>query len=515
VNRSHVQPRNDVVCPSCLQLRRRFAAKQARINSLRLQLQKSQALLAGAQDRIRELEQAHRPTASNSSIAPSANPIGVPRPVVKKPTGRKPGGQVGHRGAGHRLLPVQKMDQVVRHRPKICKHCLVSLQEHAPAELVGRHQVAELPEVCVFWTEHQSYACRCPHCGKITRGMIPADIAASTTGPRLTAAIGIWGAWVKGSRRAVAEVVSQTLGCPISLGSIGDREKELTEALDPPYRQLLAGIREAPLKYVDETGWKLHGQDRWLFVGACKNKVALRIERTRTRPALLQLLDVKKGIICSDRHGIYDLWPVTRRQLCWAHLKRDFTAVLERGGVAQTIGRQLLEITANVFALWRAFRRRRISRKALRCGIVPLRRQMRRALEAGAGCGQKKTLGLCKALLKREKALWRFVTTPEVEPTNNFAERMLRPAVIWRKKSFGSHSLGGCRYVERMLSVIQTLRLRGVNVLDYLSAAVAAHRKGLPPPAIPRSGHSSLSAMIGASADGTLAPFIPKLRKVA
>jgi len=515
VNRSHVQPRKDVVCPSCLQLRRRLAAKQARINFLRLQLQKSQALLAQAQDRILELEQSRRPTASNSSIPPSANPIGAPKPVIKRSTGRKPGGQIGHRGAGHRLLPVQKMDQVVRHRPKVCKHCLASLREHAAAELVGRHQVAELPEVAVFWTEHQSYACRCHRCGKITRGMIPADIAASTTGPRLTATIGIWGAWVKGSRRAVAEVVSQTLGCPISLGSIGQREKELREALDRSYRQLLAGIREAPIKYVDETGWKLHGQDRWLFVGACKNKAVFRIERTRTRPALLQLLDAKQGIICSDRHGIYDLWPLRRRQLCWAHLKRDFTAMSERSGFAQTLGRQLLEITANVFALWRALCRRRINRKALRRGIVPLRRQMRRALESGAGCGQKKTVGLCKSLLKREKALWRFVTTPEVEPTNNFAERMLRPAVIWRKKSFGSHSLGGCRYVERILSVIQTLRLRGVNVLDYLSAAVAAHRKGLPPPAIPRSGHSSLRAIIGASADGTPAPSIPKLRKVA
>lgn len=515
MNWSHVQPRKDVGCPSCLQLRRRLAAKQTRINSLRLQMQKSQALLARAEDRIRELEQARRPTASNSSIAPSANPIGASRPVIKKPTGRKAGGQVGHRGVGHKLLPVEKMDAVVRHRPKVCTHCLASLRDDAPSELVGRHQVAELPEVCVFWTEHQSYACRCGRCGKITRGMIPADAALSTTGPRLTAAIGIWGVWVKGSRRAVAEMVSRTLGCPISLGSIGDREKELSEALDRPYRQLLSAVRNAPIKYVDETGWKLHGQDRWLFVGACKNKVALRIERTRTRPALLQLLDVKKGIICSDRHGIYDLWPVNRRQLCWAHLKRDFTALVERGGAGEVIGQRLLETTAQAFVLWRGFRRRRISRRTLRRGMIPLRRQMRKALRAGADCGQKKTVGLCRGLLKREKALWRFVDTRGLEPTNNLAERMLRPAVIWRKKSFGSHSLGGCRYVERMLSVIQTLRLRRVNVLDYLSATVEAHRKGLPPPAIPRPAHTKGAARIGVSHDGATASLAPKLRKIA
>ena len=514
MNWSHARPRKDVVCPSCQQLRRRLAGKQARISFLRAQLQKSQALLAQAQDRIRELEQSGRPTASNSSIAPSANPIGAPRPVVKKPTGRKPGGQVGHRGAGHKLLPVEKMDRVVRHRPKVCGHCLASLQENAPAELVGRHQVAELPEVAVQWTEHQSYACRCARCGKITRGMIPVDIVVSTTGPRLTAAIGIWGTWVKGSRRALTEMVSQTLGCPISLGSIGNRERELSEALDQPYRQLLANIRNAPIKYVDETGWKLHGQDRWLFVAAGKNKVAFRIERTRTRLALLQLLDPKQGIICSDRHGIYDLWPLTRRQLCWAHLKRDFTAMIDRGGAGQPIGQRLLEITAQVFALWRGFRRRRVSRKSLRRGMIPLRRRMHRVLKSGVRCGQKKSAGLCRSLLKRQKALWRFALTPGMEPTNNLAERMLRPAVIWLKKSFGSHSLGGRRYVERMLSVIQTLRLRGMNVLDYLSAAVEAHRKGLPPPAIPRTA-SRGSNVTGASNDGIPALLASKLRKVA
>jgi len=514
VNWSHARPRKDVVCPSCVQLRRRLSVRQARIVCLRLQLQKSQALLARAQDRIRELEQAVRPTASNSSVAPSANPIGAPKPVVKKPTGRKPGGQRGHRGAGRKLLPVERMDGVVRHRPKACAHCLAVLQDDAPSELLGRHQVAELPEVAVQWTEHQSYACRCQRCGKVTRGMIPPEVAASTTGPRLTAAIGIWGAWVKGSRRALTEMVSQTLGCPICLGSIGNRERELSQALDQPYRQLLAGIRKARSKYVDETGWKLHGQDRWLFVGACKNKVAFRIERTRTRPALLQLLDPKQGIICSDRHGIYDLWPLERRQMCWAHLKRDFAAMVERGGAGQSIAERLLEITSQVFALWRGFGRRRIGRKSLRRGIFPLRRRMRKMLKSGAECGQKKTVGLCRGLLKREEALWRFVDTPGVEPTNNLAERMLRPAVIWRKKSFGSHSLGGCRYVERMLSVIQTLRLRGVNVLDYLSAAVKAHRGGLPPPKIPSLGQCRSGVPTGVPNDATAAPTT-ELRKVA
>jgi transposase len=470
VNWSHAQPRKDVVCSSCLRLRRRLAGKQAEIFRLRARLQKTQSLLAQARDRIAELEQLRppaaaelAPTASNSSIPPSANPLGAPRPVVKKPTGRKPGGQIGHRGVSRMLLPVETMDQVVPHRPGICQHCHQALDAQCHGELVGRHQVAELPG------------------------------------------------------RAVAEMIAQTLGCPIALGSIANREQELSHALDQPYADLSAAIRQAPSKYVDETGWKLHGQDRWLFAAVDRDKAVFRIEKTRTRPALLRLLDVRQGVICSDRFAIYDLWPLARRQLCWAHLKRDFTAVVERGGTGETIGLQLLEITHQVFALWHAFRHRKISRRALRRDMAPLRRRMREVLQAGAECGQKKTTGLCRALLKREKALWRFTRTPGIEPTNNLAERMLRPAVIWRKKSFGSHSLAGCQYVQRMLSVIQTLRLRGADVLDYLSAAVEARRKDLPPPSIPQATAKpdARAAKVGAASDGNFALLIPALRKIA
>src|SRR5213076_1324157 len=151
--------------------------------------------------------------------------------------------------------------------------------------------------------------------------------------------------------------------------------------------------------------------------------------------------------------------------------------------------------------LWHRFKKeRQITRTALRAGIdAPLRQRMHDALVAGSACGQRKTAGLCRALLKREPALWRFAATPGLEPTNNLAERMLRGAVIWRKKSLGSSSQAGCRYVERMLSVTQTLRLRGHAPLAYLAGAVAAYRRGEATPAIaPR-----------------LKPMETKLRKVA
>jgi transposase len=408
------------------------------------------------------------------------------------------------------------MDQVIRHRPAVCAHCQTPLDEQCAGELTGRHQVAELPACAVKLTEHQSYACRCECCGKVTRALIPPEIVASATGPRLTAAIGILGAWVKGSRRAVAEVIGQTLGCPIALGSISAREVELTQALQQPYEELASRLSQAPVKYVDETGWKLRGQNRWLFVAATPQEVLFKVERNRTRPALLRLLGGKaRGTICSDRCVIYELWPLDKRQLCWAHLKRDFVAAVERGGPGQVPAQQALDITAEIFELWRDFKAGRLTRRQLREQIKPLQSKMRHALESGARCGQKKTAGLCRRLLKREQAMWRFIDTRGLDPTNNLAERMLRPAVIWRKKSFGCHSQQGCHYVERMLSVIQTLRLRGVDVLDYLSAAVEAHRKGLPPPALPPPVNERPTETSGKPQTDAVTPFALDLRKVA
>ena len=463
-------------------------------------------------------------TASNSSLPPSANPIGAKPPVVKKPTGRRPGGQIGHAGKSRTLLPAQQVNQVIEHRPAICRDCRHAIAGDAPGEIVGRHQVAELPPVVVVITEHRALACRCGRCGARSRGQIPPDVRASVTGPRLSAAIGLLGASMKGSKRAIALMMQEVLSCPLALGSVSARERELSDALAGPYQTLVASAAQAPVKYVDETGWKLRGKSRWLFVSADSQQVIFRIDRARTRLAFAALYGgaggggggggnggrtsrgssieprPPRGVFCTDRAGIYDMLSIKARQLCWAHLIRDFVAAVERGGAGEVAATRMLAVANEMFELWHRFKKKKeITRAALGAGIAPLRQRMRDALAEGAACGQRKTAGLCRALLKREAALWRFAATPGLEPTNNLAERMLRGAVIWRKKSFGSASQAGCRYVERMLSVIETLRLRGHPPLAYLATAIAAYRKGQPTPPI----------------EPKLNPTEAKLRKVA
>jgi transposase len=338
-------------------------------------------------------------------------------------------------------------------------------------------------------------------------------VQASVTGPRLGAAIGLLGASMKGSRRAIAVMLREVLGCPtFALGSVSAREAELRDALAGPHRTLVAAAATSKTKYVDETGWKLRGKSRWLFVSADRAQVVFRVEKARTRGGFQALYGggggggrgggrppPPRGVFCTDRAGIYDMLKLTHRQLCWAHLTRDFVAAIERGGAGEPAAMRMRAVCHELFELWHRFKRKEVTRAALRAGIAPLRQRLGQALAEGAACGQRKTAGLCRALLKREAALWRFARTPGLEPTNNLAERMLRPAVIWRKKSFGSASPAGCRYVERMLSVTETLRLRSHAPLAYLAGAVAAYRRGEATPAIaPKSK-----------------PMETKLRKVA
>jgi transposase len=454
------------------------------VRLLRLKLQREQALRAAAEQRVKDLEERLAINSTNSSMPPSANPPGAPRPAPKKPTGRRRGAQAGHKGNGRKLLDEQQVDERIEHRPSVCTHCQASLEQQ-PGELVGRHQVAELPPRAVKVIEHQSFACRCGVCGAMNRAPIPDAVRASSIGPRLSGAIGLLSALVHGSRRAVTGVVSQVLGCPIALGSISARERELSDALELPYGQLAEQVSRAKVKYVDETGWCQKGKGQWLFAAATHAAAVFAVQKTRTRRSLKTLLRGRlRGVFCTDRAGIYDLLALSRRGLCWAHLKRDFVRCLERGGASEAIGEAGLEVCREVFGLWRDFRQKKVTRDELREKIEPLRQKMRRALERGAASGIAKTSGLCRGLLKREEALWNWAKVPGLEPTNNLAERVLRPAVIWRKKSFGSDSPGGSVFVERMLSVIQTAKLRKQDLLDYLTRALTAHRAGLSVPTL-------------------------------
>jgi transposase len=188
------------------------------------------------------------------------------------------------------------------------------------------------------------------------------------------------------------------------------------------------------------------------------------------------------GVATCDRLKSY--WWIKRLQWCWAHLRRDFQAMIDRGNQGQAIGQALLEQSNRLFHLWHQVREGTLARAKFRAAIEPVRRAVRRALRRGLLCGCGKTAGTCQELLAHEGWLWTFVRVQGVEPTNNEGERSERRAVLWRKTSGGTDSPQGSRFVERVLTVIDTCRKQGKKALEYLCDCVHAWRSGRAPPSL-------------------------------
>lgn len=441
------------------------------------------AELAMLKARVAELEARLKTNSSNSSLPPSANPPSAPQPPPKPPTGRNPGGQPGHAGHPRPHLPP---DQIVHHDPSQCEHCRSPLTAASPQDLPARwHQLIELPERLAVVTEHQAHGRRCGHCGHVTWGAIPPEVLAHGFGPKLTAAIALLSGRGHDSKRIIEEILETLLGVPISLGSVSNAEAEVAAALEQPYVQAEAAVREAAVKNVDETGWSRAGKLCWLWMAATTGAALFKICLGRGHAALRELLGQSVGgTVGSDRWGAYTIIDVLARQLCWAHLKRDFQKWVDWGGAAVQVGQAGLKAVERLFAAWRDFRQGVVDRPGLRAALEPVSQDLKAALEEGLSCQNKKVVRFCRRVLDVYPALWTFARVEGVEPTNNIAERTLRPAVIWRKISFGNHSEAGCRFTERILTTMQTLRLQGRQVLAYLRNAIAAHRAGQPAPTL-------------------------------
>ncbi|MSR48759.1 MAG: IS66 family transposase [Gemmataceae bacterium] len=444
-------------------------------------------VVAALEKRVQDLEDRLGRNARNSSLPPSANPPGAPKPVVKKPTGRKPGGQPGHPFHSQYRFPPEQVKTTIQHIPDCCEKCAcVFSKSHEGKDLEPRcHQMVELPPIVVEVTEYQAHGRRCPDCQHLTWGTIPSEVRRHRIGSRLGAVVSYLSEVPHVSKRGIEELLEGVFGVPISLGAVSKLEKEMSEALNTPHAEVLEAVRQAKSKNVDETGWKIHKAKAWMWSMASNTHAAFTIHFKRDQKALKSLIgDRIEGVYGSDRWWAYTILPVSQRQLCWAHLKRDFQKIVDRAGDGAWVGWKGLRYVALIFEWWHYYKAGKCSRKKLKTGVYSIQRRMRRLLEAGIECGEQKTARFCTNVLKFEAALWTFLDKKAVEPTNNHIERIIRSAVLWRKIGFGCHSLNGCRFVERILTVIKTLRLQSRNVLDYLHQALLAHRQALPTPSI-------------------------------
>ena len=305
----------------------------------------------------------------------------------------------------------------------------------------------------------------------------------NTFGPRLEAFIGLCTGAYHLSKRQMEELLSTTFNIPISLGSICNIEQRVSAAIAAPVAEAQTHVQQAKVANADETSWPQQPNKHWLWVAMTAHLAVFAIHNNRDRASAEQLLGPSfAGVLGTDRYSSYD-W-VKRRQLCWAHLRRDWQAFIDRGGTSARLGQRLLAQTDTMFRLWHRVRDGTMPRWLFYFHMIDVRKEVDVCLREGLNCSHPRTAGTCANVLEKEDALWTFVDVKGIEPTNNAAERILRQAVLWRKKSFGTRSSAGSRYVERLLSVVATCRLQGRNVLEYLTAACQAAVRQKPPPSL-------------------------------
>jgi transposase len=438
--------------------------------------------LEAALKRIAELEEKVGESSRNSSKPPSSDPPSVSRPA-KTSTGRKPGGQPGHKRHTREMFPPDKVRSVTECKPERCGQCQHRLRGEDPKPL--RHQVADLPKVEPLVDEYRLHALTCPRCGEQTRGQLPDGVPAGSFGPTVVAVValllGVYGV----SRRDVTELMRDLFGLPISLGGVVGCQKIAADSLAPAHAQAQAQVPRSPVKYADETGWKLGNAYACLWVVVTATVTVFHVQAERSRNAARKVLGKVGGMLGSDRYSAYAYWPLRKHQFCWAHLSRLFVRFTERSDPkAVAVGHALILAKDQMFEWWHRVRDGTLTRATFRRYMRPLQDRVDGVLREGQRAVCPKTRRTCERLSRTADALWTFVRHEGIEPTNNTGERAIRRAVIIRKTSFGSQSHHGCRFLERLLTVHATLRQRGSSVHDFIVAACRAHMLGAKPPSL-------------------------------
>lgn len=440
--------------------------------------------------RIRSLEEENARLgmdSTNSSKPPSSDPPqATPKGRRRRGSAKKRGGQSGHPGAHRSLVPEERVDEMVEHRPDACRHCHASLEGAPTVGAPGHHQVTELPEVRASVTEHRTLTCVCPRCGGCTKAPLPAELCGKHFGPRLVAFSAMLLSRFRTSRRQVTGFLSDLLDVDgPALGTTQAFCDEVRDALIAPYREIRRTVRRSDVAGADETGWWLRTLRRRLWVAVSEGAALFRVGRRRSAADFRALLGRDfGGILVTDRWSAYNAHPAERHQLCWARLKRNFQGVADRGGPGARIGELGLAECERLFAAHGRFADGEITHTELARELAPVQARFARLLRRGAESEDDKARALSRDLLRRWPSLWTFLRHEGVPATNNAAERALRGPVIHRKLSFGSKRGKGMRFLEPIFSVAVTCRMQERGILDYLTEVMVAHRAGAPAPPV-------------------------------
>lgn len=415
---------------------------------------------------------------SNSSFPPSSDGPGATSQTDESKSAkkkRKSGGQPGHAKSTRPLLPTDECDGVQTVRPDTCDGCSESLKDVSDDPTPHRHQVTDLPEIKPVVTEYQQHRLKCPCCGQVTMGKLPSGVPPGQFGPKVITTVTMLGGLCRLSQRLSVTVLENMFGLNMSTGMISKLRRIGQHSLEPAFQEIAEQIRSSKVAHADETSWRESNEKSWLWCAVSKLATLFRIRDSRSSAAARDLLGEDfAGTIITDRYASYNWIHDERRQFCWAHLLRDFQAMIDIGGAAGEIGERAKSAGQQLIHKWNQHQSGKIKRSTFDRHFRSLERELFDALQDGLSCNHAKTEGTCLELIKKVECLWTFTKVEGVEPTNNTAERAVRPGVIWRKLSHGTQSQSGSRYVETILSVLATCKQNGLNAFKFVDSTVQA-----------------------------------------
>lgn len=424
------------------------------------------AVISLLMERVKVLEERVHLDSKNSSKPPSSDGPASGNRARRRASQRKRGAQPGHKGSARALVDEAEVDQIIECKPAEVCECGATV-----ATLDGepiRHQVFDVPPVKAQVQEYRRYAGRCTGCGKAHRAALPAGVPSGQIGPRALALVGTLGTHYHLTQFKIRDLLARVLGMDFSVGAISQAHGKVAQALKAPVSQLGEHMSQAPVAQMDETRYPREGTGNWAWAVVTPKVVWYSLLPSRARYVAASLIGKEfNGILVSDRYAVYDYVDANKRQVCWAHLLRDFTRIGQRSGLAGKIGCGLLGAGYVLFR-WREQRRSAAQ-------FEPLCRRVKRLLEQGSSQTQcTRTAKTCANLLKLWPALWNFLGNASVPPTNNDAERALRALVLKRKISGPTRSRRGDEFLAHGFSVYETCRRQGRDLWNYMHEAVLA-----------------------------------------
>jgi transposase len=406
---------------------------------------------------------------NNSSLPPSRDLKKKKKISVK--SGRKKGGQPGHKSWQRSIVPAEEVDAIVDCKPAEICECGGAIELKEKVEI---HQVYEIPLPQYEVTEYRIYKGCCTACHIKHNGQLPTGTSRKGFGIRTQAMLSLLTSKYRLSKRLVQSWFQDVYQMPICLGSVSNVEQTVSQSLKVIHEEVFSAVQAEKIIHVDETGHKECNKSGWAWIASAPQYTYFMLHKSRGKKIAKEIIGDPQGrMIISDRYSAYNYLPSENHQICWAHLKRDFQKIADRPDKPGRIGTNLLKCYRLLFGFWKtAYKQEAELCKKQKKRLRRFKNRMLRWLVIGTECGHDKTARTCENILGYQRSLWHFFDNQQISPTNNHAERQLRPLVISKKLTFGTQSNRGSRYIERIFTVLTSCKQQGRDVFAFVTEAV-------------------------------------------